>query len=146
MTNEETAKYHDLKSKLAIDPLRVEDHLIEMPMLVMEAAEYAASASELQDVFDLERKRVRAEVAEIIRVGYGDKPPSETYVNSRIPHDPQYIEAERDYNKASTDAALWKALVDALRAKASSLKHICELITAGYLTPSSVFRSEKRTR
>ena len=127
----------ELRNKLGIDLLNLDQELMEMPVLVQDAAEQAALANDEERAarhnFDL----VQSEAARKLRSipeGSDKKPPSEEKLKSLLPLEEDVANARIAYDAAQTTSAVANALVSSLREKARMLQKISDLIIAGYIT------------
>lgn len=158
-------EYARLRARLAIDPMQLDRELMELAPDVQSAAEYCAEAIQIRDALDHAVDVARAEAARKIRIlaSGSDKKPSEAQIASEVPLDAKVEAAVQEHAEAKLDAALWQALVASFGEKGSSLRRVCEMTVAGFLTPATVyadrraemqakrtadpaFRSELRTR
>jgi hypothetical protein len=143
-------RYNDLRDKLDIDLLRLDDSLIEMPLLVMEVGEEVALAlgdrDRAKNAYDLACVSAANDLRKTPNVDSqgNEKQRSEKQIESEIGGQPAVIRAQAAYEDAKFEAARWQTLSEAVRTKGHSLSRICELIVAGYLTPNAV-RETKRS-
>lgn len=139
----EAAHYDELKTKLFTDPMRLDEELVQHPMLLMEAIEFTTISMRVRDAAKNDLDTVTAEATVRLRQPERDgKMPSEAKISSLVPLDPFLAAARDEYEEAKADCALWSGLVDAFRQKGSSLKHYAELTVAGFLAPNTVRRQE----
>ena len=129
-------KYANLRAKLAIDLLRFDQELIEIPQLVQEAAELAAQATERRETCKHLRDIAMADAAYAMRSVEG-KAPSETAIASQVVLVDLVQDARNELISAERDADTWKALVYALQNKKEVLRTISEQILAGFMSPTS---------
>lgn len=135
--------YDDMKAKLFIDTMRLDDELIQHPMLLLDVIELTADAMLMRDNAKNMVERITAEAALRFRVPEKDgKMPSEARISSMLPLDGQVKEAQIKYEDAKHNYNLWSGLAEAYREKGGSLKRIAELTIAGFLAPNMVRRRE----
>lgn len=143
------ADYERLRLKLIFDPLDIDQELIELPMLMIEAAEYTSDALSERDRCKNELDLVQSETADALRTrpvtdGKGGmKTRSEAQIETEVPLFQSVQDAVAKLEQAKHRLALWQALVDALRAKRDSLKIYADLTISGYLTPNSAIDKRK---
>lgn len=140
ISNEED--YMRLRARLIIDPLMLDDELIHMPMLIMEASEHAMNAIHKRDEAKAVLEWTRANVAASLRADTSVKR-TDASVAADIQLDADYGRAQDELLAWGHDASLWQALVDALREKSRSLNKTADLMLSGYLTPSAA-QAERR--
>lgn len=142
--NMEDVTYQRLRASLVIDPMEIDRDLIELPSNIMEASEKAANAVSEKDIAEASLKLAEAEAAHAIRMRAEDgKQPSEAYITREVPRSLEVRKAVEALEDAKLNAALWKALVEALRAKKSSLETMSTLIVAGFLTTDHIVRHRR---
>ena len=137
MTPREEDAYINLKQHLALDLLNIDEHLMRLPMLQMEASEYASDAARFAGEYAAILRNVTSEAAQALRSS-GEKKPSEAEINSRILTDEVVMNATADLAAAEYDKDRWRALVDSFKSKMSAMRISGELIVAGYLAPRAV--------
>jgi hypothetical protein len=136
--------YARLKARLSIDPMRLDDELIELPALLMEANEAAAEAVSMREVAKNELAMQQALIADRLRREPGDgKKKSETQISSEIALSPEYHDVLDRVEQAKHEAALWLGLVDGFKTKASALKSVADLIVSGYLAPNAAYNARR---
>ena len=135
--------YMLLRARLRFDPMRLNEELIEHPMVLQEACEACVEAIKQRDQLNNYLSFVEAEVSEQLRPAPDGKWRSETMVKSMLPNQPKIMDATVRLEDAKALAGRWTALVESLRAKGSSLKRMAELITVGYMTSNSVYEERK---
>lgn len=142
--------YDDLKRRLTIDLLRIDDELTQMPFLIQEGAEAAAAISNDLNAADFELDVLKAQVAADLRTAesYGSRPPSETRIAGMIDIDPRIQEAKKKVDEIKYQYRMVNDLVSALREKSRLLGKVSDLIIAGYLSPNSAktYREDVRRR
>ena len=134
MQNE--TQWNRIKASISVNMQDLDEHIMQLPSLLMEAAEFTALAIRQRDQADHDLKVTSALVADGLRQEH-DKI-SEAKINSMLPMDEDYNNAREKLEQLKADASLWQALVDAIRTKQSALKMITELLIAGYLTKATV--------
>ena len=125
-----------IKAGIPISMPSIDDHIMELPSLLMEAAEHTAHAIKLREQAEHDLKVTAALVADKLRAE--NEKISEAKITSMLPLDDDYNATRERLESLRTEAALWQALVDAIRMKQSALKMTTDLIIAGYLTKSTV--------
>jgi hypothetical protein len=103
----------------------------------MDASEFAAHAAKEKDEMEQILQSTKAEAARRIR-NATEKKPAESQIASELLLEEDVMDATVEVNNAVHKLALWRGLVDALKAKASSMKTAGELINSGYLSIKSV--------
>lgn len=142
--------YERLRSKLKLDPLDLDQELIELPLLIQEAAELTAHRVTSRDRAKNALDVAMAQAADHLRRAPvadgkgGTKLRSEAQIETEIPLYDNVQEAITKMEDAKLELALWQALCDALRAKRDSLKLYADLTISGYLSPN-VALSERKT-
>jgi hypothetical protein len=137
MTPRELEAYEQLKGRLSLDLGRLDQHLVEQAQWTMDASEFAAHAAKEKDEMEQILQSTKAEAARRIR-NATEKKPSESQIASELLLEEEVMDAAVEVNNALHKLALWRGLVDALKAKASSMKTAGELINSGYLSIKSV--------
>ncbi len=131
MTNE---VYERLKTKLVLDPLELDQELIELPMLIMECAEYTSEKLAQRDRCKNALDLAMAEASDGLRteltidVKGNNKQRSEAQISSEVFLDEGVQRSLTDLEQS--------ALMDSLKAKRDSLKIFSELTISGYLSPN----------
>ena len=139
MTNE---VYERLKTKLELDPLELDQELIELPMLIMECAEYTSEKLAQRDRCKNALDLAMAEASDGLRteltidVKGNNKQRSEAQISSEVFLDEGVQRSLTDLEQSKYELALWQALMDSLKAKRDSLKIFSELTISGYLSPN----------
>lgn len=142
--------YDDIKKKLRIDLLRLDQELTELPFLVQEAAEISIELFNDVQKADLELDVAKAQVASDLREEKDEsgKVPSETKIVSMIILDPRVQEAQTKLNELRYQSRLANELVTNLRDKSRLLGKTSDLVIAGFITPNSrkAFEEENKER
>lgn len=146
----EEKQFDELKTKLFIDQLRMDEELVQHPMMLMTVNELTSDAMHAKDVLKARVDVITATAGAQLRgmVGRDGKPPSEARITSETPLVPAVQDAIAEYETAKHDYSLWSGLAEAYREKGGSLKRIAELTIAGFLAPNLARRkemSEKRS-
>lgn len=134
-------EYNRLRARLTIDPTRLDDDLIQMPMDQMSAAECTSEAANMRDNAKDELERVVSDLARQLREA--DDKISEKRIDSETPMFDVVIEAKTALRAAEFDYNLWRGLSDSLRTKSSSIDTISDLIKAGYMTPATIYKDRQ---
>jgi hypothetical protein len=146
--------YERLRTKLVFDPMCLDEELIELPMLIMDASELAAEKLAEHDRKKNAHDVTTAEASDDLRSEMisdakgNDKKRSEAQITSEVFLHISVQESLAALEVAKYELALAQALVNSMRAKKDSLKTFAELTISGYLSPNSVLtdrRSEMRT-
>lgn len=146
MNKEQERRYAAFYKRLSIDEMRLDTELIEMPQLMQDVNEETAHAVFVRDIAKHDLDLRYAEAAYDLRqqgVNAGKKP-AEAQIESEVPLDQRVQDAAVAHEDAKYDLARWQALTDAMRTKAHSLRMICELVVAGYLTPNALLNKRER--
>jgi hypothetical protein len=126
--------YERLKTKLVLDPLELDQELIELPMLIMECAEYTSEKLAQRDRCKNALDLAMAEASDGLRteltidVKGNNKQRSEAQISSEVFLDEGVQRSLTDLEQS--------ALMDSLKAKRDSLKIFSELTISGYLSPN----------
>jgi len=137
--------YSRLKTYLAIDPLRLDEALMQTPSILQEVAENTADALQIRDAAKNDLEVATSRAKDQIRIALTDngKAPSEQKVDSMVPSHSQVIQYTSAYESAKRDALLWQFLVDHMKEKSSTLRRIAELITSGYMSANSAYTQRR---
>lgn len=146
MTNNLPAGYSRLRERIVIDPARLDQEVIDHPTLIMEVCEMVADAAELRDraVNDLDymKAQVRRELREQ-RTDDNKKRMTEGEIEAQITLDKDIGKSVENIEQAKRSLGMWNGLLEAYRAKGSSLKRLGELMHAGYSASSSVLKTPR---
>jgi hypothetical protein len=144
MTENETEVFQHLRRQLAVDLLDIDKHLVEQPQWQMDAAEYAATAAQLSQEADDILEITKAHAGSRLREVSGDaKKLTEAQLKMDILLEEDVIDAISEATSAKRDLAMWRALVDSLKSKASVMKTAAELINSGYLAPKAAVEGNR---
>jgi hypothetical protein len=141
--------YRELRDKLEINVLRIDQELVELPQLVQQAAELASVASSNEHVAKHALDVTVAEASAGLRVpALGMKARSETQIASEIPLDDDVQRARSYYDNTREISSRYTSLHYSMREKSKLVMKVCEMINGGFLTPSSFARrlEQGRTR
>jgi hypothetical protein len=144
------SQYEQLQKKLVLDPMELDQELIELPMLIMEANEQCAHCLSARDRAKNDLDLAMAEAADDLRSQTvsdgkgGFKVRSEAQITTEIALYKSVQEAQRVVESAKLDLALWQALCDSFRTKRDSLKIFSDLTISGYLSPNAAL-TQRRT-
>ena len=128
-------KYRFLRTQLTTDLLNIDEEVSRIAVVIGDAGECAALATEIFETAKVNLEEVEARVAYDLReTPFNGKQRSETQVKAEIPLDDRTKKAQSELSEARLDCNLWKSLVDALRKKADALDNVGYLVHAGYLT------------
>ena len=151
--------FDQLKAELAIDPLDLDNELIQLPQLVMEIGENLAEAIAAYDRAKENLDRARGEAGRRLRNGPARKPqvegerpqiikewkqPSEAQIATEIPLIDIVVEAQDRVGELQLIVSKWKELHWAMRQKSSSIEQYVKLMAAGYMTPNSVHQQRRQ--
>lgn len=139
-------EYIRLRSSLAIDPLALNEELVEFPMLLMDCCEIAGECLRERDRCDMAYKTALALAAAELREEplQNGKARSEAAVSSEAPLQEGPQEAMAALEQAKANLSYWNALVDAMKAKQSSLRRMCDLHVSGYMSSASAVEDARR--
>lgn len=141
--------YQRLKSKLVFDPLEIDQELIELPMIIMDAAEETAERLSARDraknALDLASAEASDELrrTDILDAKGNPKIRSEAQILTEVPLNKNVQGCLIELENAKYDLALWHSLIDALKAKRDAMKVYADLTISGYLSPSSALNNRR---
>lgn len=135
-------RYRRLRARLAIDYNKLDDEIAEAAMLIQEAAEGAADALRKRDGAKHTLDVVSAKTRRVL--ASGEEKMTEKALDAALQVTRTVREAQVAYDDAKLVAALWSALADSLRDKASLLRRAAELIVAGFMTPTTIYEDRRR--
>lgn len=139
MNHDDEDAYARLRRMLRIDHTRIDEEIMELPMLLQDAAELAAKLGEAERIVAHDYEITKAEVAaEMRRVLDGGKPPSEASIASALNGDERVQAARREVELARRDTEIAKALAGNMHEKSSLIRKTADLMLAGYITPASI--------
>ena len=141
-----TEKYLWFRSKLEVDLIDIDEDLMQIPVLIQDAGEACAMASELRERAKEGLETTRAQVAQHLRespVTAGSRARSETQIESQLPLFEPYVTAKNALSQARLDASLWTTMVEALRSKSAMIRVSADLLNSGFITPDFV-RNKRR--
>lgn len=139
-------KYLWLKRQVSLDMMRIDEELMEIPVLIQEAGENVALAMEIREAAksDLEVEAAKqAANLRNIKLESG-KPPSETAVDKMVPLTPEYEQKLTILSQARLDAGLWQSIMEALRTKSSAIRTVADLVAAGWLSRDHIIQNRRR--
>ena len=138
-------RYSWIRSRIPLDLLTLDEALEELPSLIQEAGELTSAAIEIREVARQELSLIESQIAERLRNSTsGSRPASETTIQSKIPLDSEYQEAQKSLGTSRLDAALWGNLVESLRKKDSSIRTSSELMISGWISKDFVLERRRR--
>lgn len=138
-------KYKWLRVQLHLDLLNLDEEIMKIPVLLEEAGECTALAIEIRETAKEELERVAAEVAGQLRIPDDKgKSRSETMIASMMPVEHEYLDAQESLRTARLDAGLWMSMTEAIRTKSSALRVTADLVSAGFMTGSSILQNRRR--
>lgn len=129
-------RFNQLKTRLAVDTVRLTEELMQLPSLQQEAAELAAEAQRTRDEVHDIAKQVEAEIKAQKRLATPGI--SEARLASEVLLEKEVTEAHEAVSQAEYELAMWKTIADGMRTKSSSIRTIADLIAAGYTSPDTV--------
>jgi hypothetical protein len=134
-----TMNYDELRERLRIDILRIDEELIQLPSLIQSAAESAAESSNDLNQAEHNLAIARAVASSELRniEDRNGRPPSEAKVVSMIEEDSRVQLARRKVDNAKFQARLHNDLYYSLKDKAKLIVKVTDLIISGYLSPNS---------
>jgi hypothetical protein len=140
ISNEEI--YNQLRSKLLISKMHLDDHLVDIGQLIVEGTESAAWAIAKRDEakrdYDYEMANTKATLRE-----QAEKKLSESALNDEALLDRKVQKAIEELDTWRYDVVLWQGLVNGLEAHQSSLKSLVLLAGQGYFTIDSAAKSNR---
>lgn len=141
--------FERIQRRLTFDPLEIDQELIELPMLIMEASEQTAHCLSARDRAKNDVDLAIAEASDHLRQQTttdgkgGQKLRSEAQIETEVPMYQSVQDTQRTLEQAKLDLALWMALCDSLRTKRDSLKVYSDLVISGYLTPNAALNQRR---
>jgi len=145
--------YNRLRARLAINPLALDDELIQMPQLVIDIGEQVAECLYIRDAAKNDLDILTSEAAAKLRNitiptenAKGDiieKTRSEAQITSELPMQKTIKAATLALEDAKYDVSMWQMLMDAARTKGMSLHKVADLTLDGYLTPDAHYASQR---
>jgi len=124
-------EYMKLRERVPTNKARLEEEMLETPMLLLEASEHAVDALQLRDACKQDLDRATSLAAKALRESAAGKA-SEQRILSELPSEEAVVAAAAALEDAKHDAAVWQALAAAFGEKASLLRRVAELVTAGF--------------
>lgn len=132
------SRYAEITSSLRINILGIDQDLMAMPQLVQQAAELAADANADEHASKLAMDIIMAEASARLREPEeGQKARSETQIASQLILEPDVQAARQAYDESRLTSAKCSALLGSMRDKSRLLGKTCDLVVAGFITPSS---------
>lgn len=141
--------YERIKAKLQFDPLDFDQQLIELPMLVLDAAEmatlYAGERDKAKGALDLAMAQAADQLRTntIIDAKGNPKIRAEAQIESELPLYENVQEAQQKFDECKYRLALSQNLVDALKVKRDAMKVYAELTISGYLSPNAALNDRR---
>jgi len=145
MNPDNLRQYERLKRSLPLDQLRIDEEIMELPMLMQEAAELAASLREEERTAIHDYEIAKSEAAQRLRSTTDEKgkAPSEASISSRLNAEVDVQNARRDVEQTKYDADVATALASNLHEKRYTLLKFADMMLAGFITPTSINRDER---
>ncbi len=142
------AQYLRLKARVEIDKLRIDEELVETPMLLLEASEGLAEVTLLHSSLLREKEAVYAARTQDIRdtPDSDGKLPSEAKVTNMIRSlsgDQTVQAAAKAVDEVRMDISLWEGLVSAYKEKQFNIRKIADLMISGIMSNASVYEQER---
>lgn len=133
-------------SQYRIDPLRLDEELIELGQRTLDITELAADAMQARDEAKHELAIAEAEATFEVtdRVSNSDKKPLKMQIEHEVLLAPSVRKAHKALLDAEHEYAVCQAHVQAIRQKATSIKIYADLIATGYLTPDAAYMERRR--
>lgn len=145
--------YDRLKARLAINPLALDEELINMPQLVIDIGEQVAECLSFRDGAKNDLDIAVAEAAANLRAipiegenAKGEpvsKVRSEKQIEAEMPMQKTVKGATAALEDAKYDLAMWQTLMDAARTKSHTTQKVADLTLAGYLTPDAAYHKQR---
>jgi hypothetical protein len=134
MDAERQALFETMRDQLTPRLDRLDQDFLELPSLIMDAAEMATDALIENRRLDVNYDRIRAEEADRLRTDLmpGEKKPTEDSIKGNVINMPRVIEAANLSEQARTDLARWQNLLRGMEAKQTAMKQLCAMTLAGY--------------
>lgn len=132
----------DYRAALQIDQHRLDDMLMQQPIIQQTISELAVEVVSMRDAAKERLSRVDAQVAKVLRnrIMIEEGKVSETRVDKEIPLTREHKEAHHVYNELCALAAQWEALRDTVRNRSFVIRDLVSLYTSNFFTDTS-FRS-----
>lgn len=144
--NEADKKTYDrIRAKLHIDPMRLDEALIEAGSILQDAGECCAYAVQARDIAKNELAITESREAATLRAE-GDengKPFSEVAIKSKLPNRKAMKDAVRQVEDTKLDADLWQVLVNSVKERNNAVEHICKMQIAGFMAPSAIYEQQR---
>ena len=142
MSTHYPAGYSRLRDRITIDPARLDQEVMDHPTLIMEVCEMVADAAELRDRAINDLDYLKAQTRREIRSN-SEKRISNDDVEAAMVLDKDIGKAIENIEQAKRVIGMWNGLLEAFRAKGSSMKRLGELMHAGYTASSSVLKTPR---
>lgn len=133
------SKYDELNAALKIDILRIDQELIVMAQRIQAASELSIDASDDEHAAKMAYDIATAEASARLRsvVSAAGKPRSEAQIATEVPLDEMVQAARAELDMARNTASKAKALASSMMEKSQLVRKACDMIVAGFITPSS---------
>lgn len=131
------------REALQIDQHRLDDMLMQQPVIQQTISELAAEVASMRDAAKERLTRVDAQVAKMLRnrIMIEEGKVSEARVDREVPLTKEHKDAHHVYNELCALAAQWDALKDTARNRAFVIRDLVSLYTSNFFTDTS-FRSQ----
>lgn len=142
----EVRKEYDIdvyRTALKIDQHRLDDMLMQQPIIQQTIAEMSAELGSMRDAAKERVSRVDAQAAKTLRnrLMIEEGKASEARIDREIPLTKEHKEAFFVYNELCALAAQWEALTSTARNRAFVIRDLVSLYTSNFFTDTS-FRSQ----
>jgi hypothetical protein len=138
--------YEELRRRLRIDYLRLDEELVEMPQLLQDASENATQLSNEFARADMALDIIRAETTMKLRseLTENGRAPSEARIASQIDLEPTVQEARALVNELKMQVRLATDLFNNLHTKSRLLGKAADMLLNGYVAPNKALSMDYR--
>lgn len=130
----------EAKTYLRIDRDKLDEAIMEQPMLFHEVSAMLVVAKEAKDMAKLERDRVEAETAKDVRRDFVKNKTkyTEGTLREEIALDPDCSAAQDEYTKALSEVTAWEFMKEAFSQRSFMLRELAHLWSANYFGENSL--------
>lgn len=126
----------EYRSRLPIDTSKLEEELIDQPVIFDSVADQYAIAISERDAAEAEMKRVYAAVYIDVKRSFEKISDARTDVETLVRV--EYIDAQKKFYEAKLAANQWAGLKESFSDRASMLKSLVELLKTGFFAANSI--------
>jgi hypothetical protein len=138
-------KYYELRQYLGIELNDLEDAYLKTPRIVEEAGYLAAEANRNENDAKHMLEVVTAEAADRLRaVPVNGKPPSQAYIESVLPADPEVRRARDYHDQTRFEAAVCVSLFRAFETQSRLLTKASDMVLSGWFAPGAALDPARR--